>query len=464
MEYYIWLNKKKPSPGPPDNWKCLLPGCDGRFSTFDDAITHLDVCEHLKATTRQYSCPCCQADVRVPPISHGNKIRLNFKKSLETILGRSSSAGSSPVASPILDAGSSQERYQAAPMPNAPDLIKSSTHAPSSLVQHNRNVFIDPIITQSLSEKIYVASSNDSFPSSTTTNSPYGSGFYSPDSAQGPSSASSMSQPALSPSQFSWLELPCRDDPNLFLCASNTQSPCNVQHFGGFPYQSTSFELPVHAFSPDITNMQLDGENMEAMMTYPLLGSNTNINHDDVGNFFQEQGQWVHQESHMFVAELPVDLSQERYPILELASGADISPDLLSPTSTDISRADTLVGSEGNLSPTTTDSQSFKCRECPWVPDMKGNRSLMKLKQAVEKHFKRNHRSKDYHCPVCNQSFRNRPDNVKPHVVRKHPDMLAKLYPPKAMAQDGFQDDKATKAPGKPAIKRNGRGLRPQRV
>lgn len=52
-------------------------------------------------------------------------------------------------------------------------------------------------------------------------------------------------------------------------------------------------------------------------------------------------------------------------------------------------------------------------------------RSIKQRQTAVERHMKRNH---SHHCPICLQSFKNCPDNVKPHVARKHPQLLSTLY------------------------------------
>lgn len=70
-----------------------------------------------------------------------------------------------------------------------------------------------------------------------------------------------------------------------------------------------------------------------------------------------------------------------------------------------------------------------RCEVCMWMPNTTVPRSLKKLELAVQQHVKRNHQSRDYSCPICSQSFRNRPDNVKAHVFRKHPEAIASLYP-----------------------------------
>lgn len=70
-----------------------------------------------------------------------------------------------------------------------------------------------------------------------------------------------------------------------------------------------------------------------------------------------------------------------------------------------------------------------KCVVCTWKPDRPhvfSGRIVNQLKATVEKHVKRTH---SYRCPICHQNFINRPDNVKPHVARKHPVWLSFLYP-----------------------------------
>lgn len=82
----------------------------------------------------------------------------------------------------------------------------------------------------------------------------------------------------------------------------------------------------------------------------------------------------------------------------------------------------------GAFSAGNASSDPIKCRYCAWQPDSRF-RSVRKLKQALEKHIKRNHEARGHFCPVCSQSFRNRPDNVKPHMARKHPELLDSFYP-----------------------------------
>ncbi|KAG6358856.1 hypothetical protein INS49_012375 [Diaporthe citri] len=90
--------------------------------TFADVITHLEKCQHFKSNPRQYTCPGCQKDVRMPARGHGEKAMLKFRRSLDNVLGypsspaRSSSTVSSPSSSLSFDAGPSQERDQVSPV------------------------------------------------------------------------------------------------------------------------------------------------------------------------------------------------------------------------------------------------------------------------------------------------------------------------------------------------------------
>lgn len=96
----------------------------------------------------------------------------------------------------------------------------------------------------------------------------------------------------------------------------------------------------------------------------------------------------------------------------------------------------------------------LQCSICQWAPDTKVRRSQRKLKMAMEKHMKRNHQSRGYSCPICNQGFRNRPDNVKQHIRRKHPESFDSLYPketvvgPSRAREASAQEVLKTKASG----------------
>lgn len=445
MEWYIFRIERNLLPA---TWDCPLPGCNQHFDTFRDVITHLEDCRHLKPTTRQYDCPGCHTRAQVPAasVSPGHKAMLKITKSLENIRGQlsprspSSSAGASPTSSFSSDASLSQAMDQAEPMPFAAEKDANfPSQVPDLFIGKSRNVPMEKINTQFPVAQPYELYSKEPCLSSTTTNSAYGTGFSSPFSAQA-SSATSMSQHTVSPSEFSWIELPCPDGPNVFPPASNTQTSHDAQQFDGFPYQSTPFEVPQHAFSQDITNMQLDGANLEGAMSCMPLDSDTNV--DFVG-MKELQGkvincieEWTQHQSLFF--DLPRELPQQHYINMHITAAPNPTHDFISPTYTDLSMSDTLMGSEGT-SP-TTNSQAPKCPDCEWGPDMTGNRSLLKLRQAVEKHLKRNHRSENHQCPFCSQSFKNRPDNVKPHIRRKHPEEFSKLY--QNSTHDGSKCDK----------------------
>lgn len=119
----------------------------------------------------------------------------------------------------------------------------------------------------------------------------------------------------------------------------------------------------------------------------------------------------------MFMAESAINSLEDQGSALELA--------------VDVNMVDSPPSSED--SPPAAGSSIPKCKFCQWEPDTSVKRSLKRLAAAVEKHITRNHRSKNSQCPICYQVFKNRPDNVKPHVIRKHPEKLPSLYPTKAV-------------------------------
>lgn len=180
-----------------------------------------------------------------------------------------------------------------------------------------------------------------------------------------------------------------------------------------------------------------------------LLGNsdtNTNYSHmesglQDVLAGFLQQDMWVQREEFTwFTPESVINSQGEGGIALEVAGSAYPAPDPFSPSSSDVTMVDSSTSE--NSSP-AADSFIPKCKFCQWEPDTSVKRSLKRLAAAVEKHITRNHRSKNSECPICYQVFKNRPDNVKPHVARKHPEKLASLYPTRAVP-DHPQSDKTS--------------------
>ncbi|ROV96409.1 hypothetical protein VSDG_05406 [Cytospora chrysosperma] len=80
-------------------------------------------------------------------------------------------------------------------------------------------------------------------------------------------------------------------------------------------------------------------------------------------------------------------------------------------------------------SPKKEDSQGLYCTTCGWEPETQKGRPIQKRKQAVQKHIKRNHKTGNFTCEICKITIKNRRDNLKDHVKRKHPDQFPDLYP-----------------------------------
>lgn len=370
---------------------------------------------------------------------------LKIKSSFESLLGHCSprvrtssagSAGSSPTSPLPPDLGPSHEKAQEMAVPYSAIDPNLNARTPNPLSQHNRNVSIVPIDTKCNQKPMYEACANPCCVSSTATNSSYGSELCSIFSAQGASSATSSSQYAWSASaELPPSELSCFGDTGVSPWTNDTQPTCNTQHFGALPFASTLSELPGNVFFQDVTNI-------EAIIPCLPMNSHTNINFNNVEQGFHgeftnlPQDQWIQPEEILIMPELPGNSPQEYGSIMELASNADLAHDLSSPVSTDATMVDTPATSEGS-SPLTSASSLLECQECHWKPDMKANRPFKKLRLAVEKHVKRNHKSRNYQCPFCDQIIQKRPDNVKQHVVKKHPEQADELYPKTAVQQSG---------------------------
>lgn len=82
-----------------------------------------------------------------------------------------------------------------------------------------------------------------------------------------------------------------------------------------------------------------------------------------------------------------------------------------------------------------------RCRICQWTPDRSYRRPIRKLQAAVVKHIKHNRPKRTYGCPVCWQVF-HRADKIKPHVTRKHPEMLKSLYPVDMHSEQNYEQQR----------------------
>lgn len=395
---------------------------------------------------------------------------LKIKSSFESLLGhcsprvRTSSAASSPTSPLPPDLGPSHEKAQELDVSYSAIDPNLNARTPNPFSQHNRNVSIVPIDTKYNPKPMYEACANQCCVSSTATSSSYGSELCSIFSAQGASSAASSSQYAWSATaELPPSELSCFGDTNVAPWTNDTQPTCNAQHFGALPFASTLSELPASVFFQDVAKI-------EGIIPCFPIDSQTNINFNDVeqglhGEFTNlPQDQWIQPEEVLIMPELPGNSPQEYCDIMGLAFSAGLTHDISSPASTDVTMvnspmtADTPATSVGP-SPPTSASSLLECQECQWRPDMKVNRPFKKLRLAVEKHVKRNHQSRDYECPICHQVFKNRPDNVKQHVSKKHPEKVDELYPKAAAAQQnggGHTHVEKVRAPalGKPGARR----------
>lgn len=464
MEWYIYRNEKDHPPGP---WNCPLPSCNAYFETFRDVITHLEDCRCLKPNTRHYTCPDCHQIAQVPAAveSPGQKAMLKLTRSIESIRDQFSprSQPSSPGSSPTAASFSSnlsltQAKELASPTSHCAEKPTCNPQELGSSVKQNMmgSIKIDTQLRPPPMYELYCGLSG----LTPATTSSYRSELPTPFSAHGLSSA--FPQTIVTPSDSTGFELPGSNGPNGFSYASPTHTPCDAQQFSGFHHHSTCADFQDHTmfqegqpllneenfFSEDTANMQQDGANMQGILPSFPFESNPDVDYPDMLQRFEHQlddsFQWRNQRGSIFTG-LHMGISQERIPgpqVINLTTDfdADTAPDLTSPAScADMSMAETLVASEGNPSPTSpmsttpidgkSSSSSLSCPECNWSPDTtERNRSPSKLQLAVAKHFKRNHQGQNHPCPACPQSFRNRPDNVKPHVKRKHPEVFKKIY------------------------------------
>lgn len=386
----------------------------------------------------------------MPARGHREKAMLKLKRSFDSALSfssspaRSCSTGSSPVSPLSFESGLSEEGSQVSPVSYSCDSFQANTQATNPFSQHSRVFGVDPIVTQFNSASTYAPgtyTNNSSFPSSTITHSSSESGSNSAFPSQGiPSAVSLPTHLTWPPTNVACIPTPTIDSSNVYQWTNMPKQPCNLQQVGDLTYPPPLSELSEANLSQETANME--------DMTFLLTGTgDTEMKYSDVQpEFLGEytsflQNQWnQRQEFSSFAPESLINSPAENGIALEVAGSTYPAPDSFSPVSSDVAMGDTPP--MGGDSPAAASDMSIpKCTICKWEPDTSVRRSLKRLAAAVEKHITRNHRSRDSQCPICYQVFKNRPDNVKPHVARKHPEKLASLYPTKAVL-DGPQDEK----------------------
>lgn len=512
---------------------CPTSSCDEHFDTFCDVVTHSPWdARYFKPNARQYTHSGYHAAAQDPGVGPVRNTMFNkITKSMENIRGhlsprsRPSSHSSSPTETSFsYNTSLFQVDDINSPMSfTAGNTAFNSQESNASSKQHML-AFMGKIDTQLPSAPRYDMYGVQSALTSTTTPSSYGNESWTPFSSQASSLVSPLSQTMVSPS---WeCRLSHSSGPDLF-AASTTPCDAHPYPYSPLSYHSNTYDLQGHAnpqnefsFSQGIASIQQGGVNTEARMSGFVFDSNINVDFKTILKDLDDEddNSWAYPEPLFSNANIPPP--QEFCDGLEVvpAEGLEVVPDdgpevvtaygaahndhadpgRISPNSfSEISMAEVSMASDASVSPISSPSPtptaadqlsnsqpSPKCRVCGWSPDANaGHRSFAKLRAAVEKHFKRNHQGQDHPCPACPQYFRNRPDNVKPHIRRKHPELFKRLYQHKkkktsavsmVSTHDGSSSSSSTceswagsiveASVGKPATtKRGGRNARSQR-
>lgn len=90
---------------------------------------------------------------------------------------------------------------------------------------------------------------------------------------------------------------------------------------------------------------------------------------------------------------------------------------------------------DGNNSPRPDsqmcdESEIPHCLQCYWKPDpIPGKRNSKQLRQAVQKHTRRQHNGQTFICEVCNTPIKSRLDNFREHMRKKHPGHVSNTCP-----------------------------------
>ncbi|KAL1867709.1 hypothetical protein Daus18300_006265 [Diaporthe australafricana] len=425
MRWYIPLREQGPVA---DKWPCPLQFCIDEYGTFDDMIGHLDNCPHIKPGTRQYTyiCPACDKDIQVSAIGYSKKtLGKKIKKSLEDLWSHSNMLGRPTSATSSRTLGAEQVLPISPSLGAAPFEMEGQAPTFVNPKENIRNIAMPPIDTQMPRASTYGVFPNDICPSALTSNS---SSLSASDSAisQCFSLATSFFPQATEPSS-ALVSTPASSlgDWNMSRGWSNMQPSYGLGQGADLncytPFPETSADDLVHGVVP------MDG------ITPSLLVASDEPQAEQFQDEYPTilQDQWSQRGE--FSQFSPIDSPQDDGFVLEVA-GSDVPSSPVPSSSTT---------SEAALSP--AGGSTPECKECQWKPEA-GARSMKRMKQAVQKHIKRNHESQDYYCPVCYQPFKNRPDNVKPHVFRKHRLVFDSIYP--KTVQDGYRDERKEKTTG----------------
>lgn len=430
----LWYIARREQGPVADKWPCLVQFCNKEFENFQDMIGHLDnKCPQFKPSARQYTytCPACGQDIQVSDIGYGKKTLGKIKKSIEDIwshsnvLGRPLSATSSHTLATQVSPASVED---------GPFEIYDQDFCLVSPKENSRNVPIYPINTKISPISTYGAFPSDICPSSLTSSSPSWSAPYSAISQCFSPGTSLLTQPTEPSSAVVLTPASNLGASNIPQCWSNTQLPHGLGQAASLNYDTHFADISadnlnlIHAVTPmdDITpSLLMDSNGFQAQLQAELQGQFQGDFQKLLHDYWSQRGE--------FSQYSPMDSPKDDGFFMEVA-GSD------APTSPGPSSSTT---SEAPLSP--AHSSTPECKQCEWKPEA-GVRSMKRMKQAVQKHIKRNHESRDYKCPVCDQPFKNRPDNVKPHVFRKHRLLFDSIYP--KTVQDGYRDEKKDKTTG----------------
>ncbi|KAK2615401.1 hypothetical protein N8I77_002160 [Diaporthe amygdali] len=443
LQWYIRLDKQK---NQTRTWACPIPDCQEEQNTFLDVIEHLQMCQYVKSDTRQYMCPDChQTDIQIPSIGYAKKAKtlVKIRKSLDNILGHSNSPDRPSTSRSSL----ASEREQPSPIPleTGPFEMGNQDFTVFNSKENNRHIPIIPINTQVSPVSTFRPCSNDPCLSAISPVSSFWSGFRNTLPSYGSSLGSSLStQYTGSTSAISCTPTSSFDSSNMSPCGSTMQPHYNFDPLAALSCGPSYPELPRDDLMQTATSM----EGMEpSFIGQGIIGDGYGVIGEGVEGEIAKNFQASYSqrgEFSQFMPEpsltTPIDALYNGCIVLEAPGSAGPASAPSSPIPSDTTMEDSSQTSESPVSPTSDSLRQLKCNMCNWRPEMSAKRSVQRMKQAVQKHIKRNHESQDYHCPICSQPFRNRPDNVKPHVARKHPEKLASLYP--KTVQDGYQFEK----------------------
>lgn len=448
--------------------RCPLISCSKQYNTLPEMIDHLETCPELTPHRRpRYLCPKCLKERHVPGMGYRLDLKnmgKSIKKCIDDALDFSSPDGSTTMSdrssmfggSDVSMSGKTREELEKAPTIATHGVQELQAQYPFDVSPQNCSHLVDfdgqngplydysSFVPQNLS--LSIPGKDESFPGNYVQTSP--DGPFATSASTLMSSVQSANSEQTSRSSYGGSTLVEGTSPSSgyffgpdtfnsppYECSQNTPMSTYPQISEGLPSSYVGFsqgEGAAYIIGQDNCNMSGYPGGMEIYS--PSFDAP-----NDSRELFQGQALSYSVGVPCSVPESSLvqptaNMHESKCPVTVVSS----QPTNCTSTVGDDSGQNTLPNGLTNLVRCTCgtdipgvgcESKEHHCNICKWTPDDKTKikRDPQKMQQAVRKHIKRNHHTKNFICEFCGITIHKRFDNMRDHVRRKHSDQSA--YP-----------------------------------